>query len=123
MQNLQDSSFTDQFHSNAEIDGCDLLDELTDYFVQFEVPVGMINKILALKDYRLNFIIDDSGSMRAATDVYLTEAMSHVLRGAIPTPGVKMTRWQEGQLVSEQAVFGCYLLHNITMCFFLSLLP
>lgn len=97
MQNLQDSSFTDQFHSNTAIDGCELLDELTDYFVQFEVPVGMINKVVALKDYRLNFIIDDSGSMRAATDVYLTEAMPHVLRGMVPTPGVKMTRWQEGQ--------------------------
>jgi hypothetical protein len=96
MQRLQDSSFTSQFNSNVEIDGCELLEELTDYFVQFEVPVGMINKVVALKDYRLNFIIDDSGSMRAATDVYLTEATAHVLRGVIPVPGVKMTRWQEG---------------------------
>lgn len=96
MQNLQDSSFTDQFHSNTAIDGCELLEELTDYFVQFEVPVGMINKVVALKDYRLNFIIDDSGSMRAPTDVYLTEGTPHLLRGTIPTPGVKMTRWQEG---------------------------
>ena len=98
MQNLQDSSFTDEFHSGAEIDGCELLDELTDYFVQYEVPVGMINKIVALKEYRLHFIIDDSGSMRAPTDVYLTEATPHVLRGTIPQPGVKMTRWQEGLL-------------------------
>jgi hypothetical protein len=97
MENLQDSSFTNQFQNGSDIDGCELLEELTDYFVQFEVPVGMINKILALKDYRLNFIIDDSGSMRAATDVFLSEATSHVLRGAVSTAhGVKMTRWQEG---------------------------
>jgi hypothetical protein len=97
MQNLQDDEYTAKFNSGAEIDGCELLEELTDYFVQFEVPVGMISKVLALKDYRLNFIIDDSGSMRSATDVYLTEATPHVLRGAVPTHGVKMTRWQEGE--------------------------
>ena len=97
MQNFQDDSFTSEFHSGTDMDGCELLEELTDYFVQFEVPVGMINKLVALKDYRLNFIIDDSGSMRSSTDVYLTEGTSHLLRGAIPTPGVKMTRWQEGK--------------------------
>lgn len=98
MQNLQDTTFTNQFNggTSADIDGCELLDELTEYFLQFEVPVGMINKIVALKDYRLNFIIDDSGSMRQSTDVYLTEATSHVLRGVSPPVGVKMTRWQEG---------------------------
>lgn len=97
MQNLQDTSFTSEFHNGTEIDGCELLEELTDYFVQFEVPVGMINKIVALKEYRLNFIIDDSGSMRAPTDVYLVDATPYVLRGAVPPPGVKMTRWQEAE--------------------------
>jgi hypothetical protein len=41
-----------------------VLEGLTQLFSQYEIPIGLINKLLALADYRLNFIIDDSGSMR-----------------------------------------------------------
>jgi hypothetical protein len=34
-----------------------------------EVPVGLVTKVLDLEKYRLNFMVDDSGSMMAKTDV------------------------------------------------------
>lgn len=46
---------------HSKFDGGEMLDQLTDYFVKYEVPVGMINKLMALQLYFLNFIIDDSG--------------------------------------------------------------
>lgn len=64
MEIMQDSEFVSNLHSpsTAEIDGGEFLDELSEYFVQYEVPLGMINKLMALQLYRLNFIIDDSGN-------------------------------------------------------------
>ena len=58
--------------------------------------MGMLSKLMDLQKYRLNFLVDDSGSMRAPTDVMLTEAVPHVLRGQPAMSGVTMTRWQEG---------------------------
>jgi hypothetical protein len=58
--------------------------------------MGLITKLMNLKHYRLNFLIDDSGSMRAPTDVMLSEAVPHVLRGQQVHGDMRMTRWQEG---------------------------
>jgi hypothetical protein len=61
MEIMQDSEYTGGFQLSTPIDGSELLDKLTEYFVQYEVPVGLINKLMALQFYRLNFIVDDSG--------------------------------------------------------------
>jgi hypothetical protein len=63
IQNTQSDEYVGQFNvspSNAD----SVLDGLIEAFIQYEVPIGMINKLQALAAYRLNFIIDDSGSMR-----------------------------------------------------------
>lgn len=49
-----------------------LFEELCTYFIRYEVPIGLLTKLMALKDYRLNFMIDDSGSMGCQTDVYVS---------------------------------------------------
>lgn len=46
-----------------------LFDDLCTYFIRYEVPIGLITKLLVLRDYRLNFMVDDSGSMANETDV------------------------------------------------------
>jgi hypothetical protein len=38
-----------------------LFEELCEYFVMYEVPIGLISKLFALQSYRLNFMVDDSG--------------------------------------------------------------
>lgn len=58
--------------------------------------MGLLSKLMDLQRYRLNFLVDDSGSMRAPTDVQLSEAVPHVLRGQPVHAGMFMTRWQEG---------------------------
>lgn len=95
---MQDEEFTEEFKQpGGGLDGSELLDGLVEYFVQYEIPVGMINKLMALQLYHLRFIIDDSGSMNASTDGMLNEASEHVLRGLVPCDTTHMTRWQEAE--------------------------
>jgi len=95
---MQDEEFTGEFNqSGVDIDGSDILDGLTEYFSKFEVPVGMVNKLMALQMYHLKFIIDDSGSMNSTTDSTLSEASEHVLRGQVRSKTTPMTRWQEAE--------------------------
>ena len=64
IQQIQSDEYAS--HLGVEPDNAnDVLDGLTDAFIQYEVPLGMINKLYALTAYRLSFIIDDSGSMRS----------------------------------------------------------
>jgi hypothetical protein len=97
MDIMMDEEFTNQFQAPGGADGSELLDGLTEYFIKYEVPVGLINKLMALQFYQLKFIIDDSGSMNAKTDSFMHEASEHVLRGQAPSSTVAMTRWQEAE--------------------------
>lgn len=62
---MQDSDYTSKL---GNIDGGAILDGLTAFFARYEVPIGLINKLHALTEFRLNFIIDDSGSMNSVSD-------------------------------------------------------
>lgn len=93
---IQDDDYGGQFQGG--VDGADLLEGLTNYFVQYEIPVGMLNKLLALQFYNLYFNIDDSGSMRAPTDSMMSDATVYILRdGQTANPNQPMTRWQEAE--------------------------
>jgi hypothetical protein len=59
-------------------------DSLCNLFVKFEIPRGMVFKLLSLSGFRLHFIIDDSGSMTYDSD-------------ALDDRGKRMTRWKEVQ--------------------------
>lgn len=76
-----------------------LLDELMQYFNQYEIPIAMLEKLLALKDYRLEFILDDSGSMGGTTDVLYKNLMHPMLqvRFGGENQNQKMQRWEEMQ--------------------------
>lgn len=50
-----------------------LFDQLTDVFIVYEVPLGIVSKLLELRHYRLNFLIDDSGSMQLPSDAAKSE--------------------------------------------------
>lgn len=61
------------------------LDELTKLLSRYEVPAGMLSKLLGLSDFEAaEIIVDDSGSMNAQTDA----------RG---TYGETQTRWVEAK--------------------------
>lgn len=94
---IQDEEFTEEFEQPGGVDGSELLDGLTSFFTKFEVPLGLINKLMALQMYDLRFVVDDSGSMKASTDSTLNEASEHVLRGQERSTSILMTRWQEAE--------------------------
>lgn len=78
MEIMQDASYLKKFKSSIPVDGGELIDGLTAYFAKYEVPLGLINKLLALTEYNLNFVLDDSGSMNEASDVHLSESSPHI---------------------------------------------
>jgi hypothetical protein len=71
IQNTQSDDYVGQFNVGPS-DGNLVLDGLTEAFIQYEVPIGMINKLHSLAAYRLNFIIDDSGSMRSVNTLFIS---------------------------------------------------
>jgi hypothetical protein len=100
MDIMQDEEYVANLQSTGtEIDGGQFLDQLSEYFTQYEVPVGMINKLMALQLYRLDFIIDDSGSMNGPSDVTMNDATSWILPpgGRTLDRRALMTRWQEAE--------------------------
>lgn len=90
---IQDEDFLAKFEAPQPINGGELLDGLTSYFAKYEVPIGMVNKLLGLTEYKLNFIIDDSGSMGSSTDAKVKEAHPE-MQGKLAGKH-QMTRWQE----------------------------
>lgn len=62
MKIMQSQVYLGDFQCD-EIDGGEVLDGLSNVFAKYEVPIGLVNKLQALSEYHLNFIIDDSGSM------------------------------------------------------------
>lgn len=97
MEILQDEEFLDKFQSPKPIDGGVLLDKLTNIFAKYEVPIGLINKLLALESYRLNYIIDDSGSMSMTTDALASQATPYILQRRGGNTTTPMTRWEEAE--------------------------
>jgi hypothetical protein len=80
-----------------EVSEGELFEGLSLYFAQYEVPVGLLSKVLKLRDYRINLLVDDSGSMMSSTDVTFREATSHIGRGAQHSPDALLTRMQEAE--------------------------
>ena len=47
----------------------DMIDELGSLLARYEIPIGLTNKLMMISEYQsLEFIVDDSGSMRLNTD-------------------------------------------------------
>jgi hypothetical protein len=96
---IQDDYYLNQFNSATNLDGAKIIDELCTSFAKYEIPIGLMNKLLALHQYVLHFLIDDSGSMWNNTDVPVREATEHILKklSRVPDASKKMTRWQEAE--------------------------
>jgi len=92
-----------RFKTKQELDGGDLLDGLSAIFAKYEVPIGLVNKLLALGEYKLNFIIDDSTSMGSFSDLPISQASEQVRAARDPqgrratSRNDKITRWEEAE--------------------------
>lgn len=97
LEMISDESYSEGFESTTAIDAGEIVDKLGEIFTKYEVPIGLLNKLLVLMMYRLYFIIDDSGSMNEDTDVNMKEAHAALKQGETFPPSQKMTRWQEAE--------------------------
>lgn len=100
MQTMQDASFASRFQA-PNISGNKLLSDLTQLFVKYEVPFGLLTKLLELPKYKLHFIIDDSGSMNEDSDALANQASDYVKNILAPSrvraADGTLTRWQEAE--------------------------
>mmetsp|Transcript_18150 Transcript_18150/g.20342 ORF Transcript_18150/g.20342 Transcript_18150/m.20342 type:complete len:447 (+) Transcript_18150:168-1508(+) len=80
---LQDDDICESAGMNVD----DMVDQLGDMLEKYEIPIGMTNKLMMLSEYAsLEFIIDDSGSMRLDTEI--VDKMT----------GKPLSRWKEAQI-------------------------
>lgn len=94
MLECQDETYLNKF--GGHVDSDEIFDRISALFAAFEVPVGLLHKVLKLQEYNIRIVLDDSGSMGALTDSLISEAgpfMQEVLKAYKPSG--KMTRFQE----------------------------
>jgi hypothetical protein len=94
---MMDEDYLKQFHATTDLNGNALIEQLSLYFARYETPIGLLNKILALVQYKLDFILDDSGSMMCDSDVKMSEGCEHVKKNVTFDSNTLMTRWQEAE--------------------------
>ncbi len=80
----------------ASLDGSENFAKLTEQFARYEVPLGLLNKLLGLSEWDLNFIVDDSGSMSMDTDSMRSDFGPYMMAHYMKKTG-RMTRWEEVQ--------------------------
>ncbi|MBA3660321.1 MAG: hypothetical protein H0W64_01190 [Gammaproteobacteria bacterium] len=98
---MQSSDFTNKFQVGQMQSG-DCIDGISKIFSQYEVPLGLVNKLLTLSQmgYKLNFIVDDSGSMGQPSNITVAEACPH-LKMRLQNQGrplnSPLSRWEEAE--------------------------
>ena len=83
------------------------LDRLGEIFARYEVPIGLMNKLMELQEFdMLEFLMDDSGSMTLNSDTHWPD-------------GRFMTRWQEAQerLKTIMSILAHVPTNKIKICF------
>lgn len=101
LNTMQDPEYLKKFQAApGRIDGGVLVDKLTEVFSRYEIPIGLLNKLYALSDYKLNFLIDDSGTMNNNSDASLHDA-TYLLKHRVSQLGHRynnlLTRWEEAE--------------------------
>ena len=70
-----------------------MVDELGKMLAKYEIPIGLVNKVMALSEFEsLEFIIDDSGSMQLSTDTIDPRTRQY------------MTRWEEARIRLKEMI-------------------
>jgi hypothetical protein len=94
--NNPQSNFTAQYGSPEHLDGEVILRKISEIFSQYQVPLGLLPKLLELAEYNLNMLVDDSGSMLTPTKAKPYNASSFMQQFFSPDK-ISMTRWEEAE--------------------------
>lgn len=60
---MRSPEYCREFVSGVPHERMHLFEEICQYFEQYNIPIGLLDKLLALRNYHLNFIIGDNASM------------------------------------------------------------
>lgn len=76
----------------------EIMARLEGLFAYYEVPIGLLEKVLLLQGHGICIILDDSGSMGQQTDITVKQAGPYMATQlAHLHPSTRLTRWQEMQ--------------------------
>jgi len=79
--------------AEAGMESDDMVDQLGELLEKYEIPIGLTNKLMMISEYQsLEFIVDDSGSMRLNTDT-----MDKITKQPI-------SRWKEAQIRLKEMI-------------------
>jgi hypothetical protein len=92
---VQDDNYLNSFHTNEQLDSGELLEGLSQLFVQNEIPIGLMGHLLPLRWYVLHFVIDDSGSMTYQSNLKRGGASQYC--NIQCSPDAYLSRWQEAE--------------------------
>jgi len=98
IEGFYNPDFVNQYRAPSIVSGEDILEKLCSAFSSLEIPLGVLSKLLALAHYQLNFIVDDSGSMKLDSDSKRKDAGSYLLnryRSFGADLHFPMSRWEE----------------------------
>lgn len=106
----------EDFARNVGLDTDETVEALGDIFAKHEIPMGLMNKLMMLSEYdKLEFIIDDSGSMNSET-----KAIDSHGRRLKDDDGQNQTRWGEakGRLKELVEILAYVPTNEVSVVFF-----
>lgn len=92
---MQNPAYANAFGSD-EVRADEVLDGLSNIFAQNEIPIGLMSKLIALKDFTLDFMVDNSTSMGSWSPMKRQEA-SVYMQNVGNMRNVMLTRWEEAE--------------------------
>lgn len=95
---MKDESYINAFQTpQISNDRQELFDGLSRIFEKYEAPIGLINKLLALSQHNLNFMIDDCSSMLSDSTSSLAQVTPYIeqrrAENGMNTPVI--TKWED----------------------------
>lgn len=106
MMVMQSQAYNSQFGAQFQGQNGAVMEGLTELFGRYEIPIGLLDKLLYLARYHLNFIMDDSGSMGSPTDMIIREIHPETrfnVEARCQSKGIRLhdqvvlSRWEESE--------------------------
>ena len=93
---MQNPDYVATFQS-PELRSDALLDGLMQIFSRNEIPIGLISKLTPLQGNAIHFKIDDSGSMKGASNLLIRDACAYTRKNRNPGAEERLSRWEEAE--------------------------
>ncbi len=93
---MQNPDYVASFKS-TDLSGDALLDGLLQIFSRNEIPIGLMSKLTPLQGNAIHFKIDNSGSMKGASNLLIRDACAYTKKTRNPKAEERLSRWEEAE--------------------------